>query len=184
MGSALRLHLFAADEMVWVGTSGDHLVRFATCVTGTFVCFKAAPYWLDEPQNLILAPGEDGRLVCRANGNPKPAIQWLVNGEPIEGEPGGGVCTSSAETEPSMSQSCRQGARHPWGAARGAGIAEHKPPARLGQGQLNPVWRLGTPCATISFNLGREGKRHDKTRGRVNSNLRLNLTRPLSACPL
>ncbi|KAM6044592.1 neurofascin isoform 16-T16 [Chlamydotis macqueenii] len=48
---------------------------------------KAAPYWLDEPQNLILAPGEDGRLVCRANGNPKPAIQWLVNGEPIEASP-------------------------------------------------------------------------------------------------
>ncbi|XP_025908958.1 neurofascin isoform X4 [Nothoprocta perdicaria] len=48
---------------------------------------KAAPYWLDEPQNLILAPGEDGRLVCRANGNPKPMIQWLVNGEPIEASP-------------------------------------------------------------------------------------------------
>nr|XP_032648364.1 neurofascin isoform X15 [Chelonoidis abingdonii] len=48
---------------------------------------KAAPYWLDEPQNLILAPGEDGRLVCRANGNPKPTIQWLVNGEPIEAAP-------------------------------------------------------------------------------------------------
>ncbi|KAM6233020.1 neurofascin isoform 17-T20 [Spheniscus humboldti] len=48
---------------------------------------KAAPYWLDEPQNLILAPGEDGRLVCRANGNPKPVIQWLVNGEPIEASP-------------------------------------------------------------------------------------------------
>ncbi|XP_068774794.1 neurofascin isoform X17 [Struthio camelus] len=48
---------------------------------------KAAPYWLDEPQNLILAPGEDGRLVCRANGNPKPTIQWLVNGEPIEASP-------------------------------------------------------------------------------------------------
>ncbi|XP_009984317.1 PREDICTED: neurofascin isoform X7 [Tauraco erythrolophus] len=45
---------------------------------------KAAPYWLDEPQNLILAPGEDGRLVCRANGNPKPAIQWLVNGDCFE----------------------------------------------------------------------------------------------------
>uniref|UniRef100_A0A8D0BLD8 Neurofascin n=1 Tax=Salvator merianae TaxID=96440 RepID=A0A8D0BLD8_SALMN len=48
---------------------------------------KAAPYWLDEPENLILAPGEDGRLVCRANGNPKPSIQWLVNGEPIESSP-------------------------------------------------------------------------------------------------
>nr|XP_060628943.1 neurofascin isoform X19 [Anolis sagrei ordinatus] len=45
---------------------------------------KAAPFWLDEPENLILAPGEDGRLVCQANGNPKPSIQWLVNGEPIE----------------------------------------------------------------------------------------------------
>ncbi|XP_060545749.1 neurofascin isoform X12 [Pantherophis guttatus] len=45
---------------------------------------KASPYWLDEPENLILAPGEDGRLLCRANGNPKPLIQWLVNGELLE----------------------------------------------------------------------------------------------------
>ncbi|XP_018427163.1 PREDICTED: neurofascin isoform X8 [Nanorana parkeri] len=44
---------------------------------------KAAPYWLDEPKNLILAPGENGRLVCRASGNPKPIIQWLMNGEVI-----------------------------------------------------------------------------------------------------
>ncbi|ELK03327.1 Neurofascin [Pteropus alecto] len=48
---------------------------------------KAAPYWLDEPQNLILAPGEDGRLVCRANGNPKPTVQWMVNGEPLQSAP-------------------------------------------------------------------------------------------------
>ncbi|XP_038145088.1 neurofascin homolog (chicken) a isoform X1 [Cyprinodon tularosa] len=45
---------------------------------------KAAPYWLDKPTNLVLAPEENGRLVCRANGNPKPNIQWLVDGEPIE----------------------------------------------------------------------------------------------------
>uniref|UniRef100_A0A672RN79 Neurofascin-like n=1 Tax=Sinocyclocheilus grahami TaxID=75366 RepID=A0A672RN79_SINGR len=45
---------------------------------------KAAPYWLDKPTNLVLAPDENGRLVCRARGNPKPTIQWLVNGEPIE----------------------------------------------------------------------------------------------------
>uniref|UniRef100_A0A3P9Q689 Neural cell adhesion molecule L1 n=1 Tax=Poecilia reticulata TaxID=8081 RepID=A0A3P9Q689_POERE len=44
---------------------------------------KAAPYWLDKPTNLVLAPEENGRLVCRANGNPKPNIQWLMNGEPI-----------------------------------------------------------------------------------------------------
>lgn len=79
------------------GISGGHLLQFAPCVTVPFVFLKAAPYWLDEPQNLILAPGEDGRLVCRANGNPKPSIQWLVNGEPIEGEPGR-VCTSYMKT--------------------------------------------------------------------------------------
>ncbi|XP_065097435.1 neurofascin homolog (chicken) a isoform X24 [Paramisgurnus dabryanus] len=45
---------------------------------------KAAPYWLDKPTNLVLAPEENGRLVCRANGNPKPSIQWLMNGGPIE----------------------------------------------------------------------------------------------------
>ncbi|XP_043977376.1 neurofascin homolog (chicken) a isoform X9 [Gambusia affinis] len=44
---------------------------------------KAAPYWLDKPTNLVLAPEENGRLVCRANGNPKPNIQWLMNGVPI-----------------------------------------------------------------------------------------------------
>ncbi|XP_042180569.1 neurofascin isoform X8 [Oncorhynchus tshawytscha] len=49
-----------------------------------FVQVKAAPYWLDKPFNLVLAPDESSRLVCRANGNPKPLIKWLVNGEPIE----------------------------------------------------------------------------------------------------
>lgn len=52
----------------------------------SLLAWKAAPYWLDKPTNLVLAPDENGRLVCRANGNPKPTIQWLVNGEPIESE--------------------------------------------------------------------------------------------------
>lgn len=49
------------------------------------LCPTAAPYWLDKPTNLILAPDEHGRLVCRANGKPKPTIQWFVDGEPLEG---------------------------------------------------------------------------------------------------
>ncbi|XP_036926524.1 neuronal cell adhesion molecule isoform X11 [Sturnira hondurensis] len=48
------------------------------------VTVKAAPYWITAPQNLVLSPGEDGALICRANGNPKPSISWLANGVPIE----------------------------------------------------------------------------------------------------
>ncbi|TST85784.1 Neurofascin [Bagarius yarrelli] len=45
---------------------------------------KAAPFWLHKPSNLVLAPNENGQLQCLASGKPKPSIQWLVNGEPIE----------------------------------------------------------------------------------------------------
>ncbi|XP_038192128.1 neuronal cell adhesion molecule isoform X29 [Arvicola amphibius] len=48
------------------------------------VTVKAAPYWIAAPQNLVLSPGENGTLICRANGNPKPRIAWLTNGVPIE----------------------------------------------------------------------------------------------------
>nr|XP_056703708.1 neuronal cell adhesion molecule isoform X18 [Euleptes europaea] len=44
------------------------------------VTVKAAPYWIREPTNLVLSPGEHGNLICRANGNPKPSISWLANG--------------------------------------------------------------------------------------------------------
>ncbi|XP_041802726.1 neurofascin-like [Chelmon rostratus] len=45
---------------------------------------KAAPFWLEKPTNLVLAPEETGRLVCRADGAPRPTISWFINGEPIE----------------------------------------------------------------------------------------------------
>ncbi|XP_028603042.2 neuronal cell adhesion molecule isoform X14 [Podarcis muralis] len=47
------------------------------------VTVKAAPYWIREPTNLVLSPGESGSLICRANGKPKPSISWLSNGVPI-----------------------------------------------------------------------------------------------------
>ncbi|XP_066489492.1 neuronal cell adhesion molecule isoform X3 [Tiliqua scincoides] len=47
------------------------------------VTVKAAPYWIREPTNLVLSPGEHGSLICRANGKPKPSIGWLANGVSI-----------------------------------------------------------------------------------------------------
>lgn len=56
-------------------------------LTLTFFPFSAAPYWIDgAPRNLVLAPGESNALTCRASGTPKPSINWLVNGVPVESE--------------------------------------------------------------------------------------------------
>nr|XP_033814109.1 neuronal cell adhesion molecule isoform X2 [Geotrypetes seraphini] len=47
------------------------------------VTVKAAPYWITEPRNRVMSPGEDGVLTCRAEGNPPPKITWLTNGVAI-----------------------------------------------------------------------------------------------------
>uniref|UniRef100_A0A667XSZ6 Neurofascin homolog (chicken) a n=1 Tax=Myripristis murdjan TaxID=586833 RepID=A0A667XSZ6_9TELE len=69
------------DAGQYICMASNHLGSIRHSIS---VQVKAAPYWLDKPTNLVLAPDENGRLVCRANGNPKPQIQWLMNGEPIE----------------------------------------------------------------------------------------------------
>ncbi|KAG7230970.1 hypothetical protein INR49_024999 [Caranx melampygus] len=52
------------------------------------VSVKAAPYWISgPPRNLVLAPGENGVLTCRASGTPKPSVTWAMNGIPIENSP-------------------------------------------------------------------------------------------------
>ncbi|XP_033491833.2 neuronal cell adhesion molecule-like isoform X10 [Epinephelus lanceolatus] len=52
------------------------------------VTVKAAPYWISSPpRNLVLAPGENGLLTCRASGTPKPSVTWAMNGIPIENSP-------------------------------------------------------------------------------------------------
>lgn len=50
------------------------------------VCLQltAAPFWLEKPTDLVLAPEESGRLVCRSDGAPRPTVSWFINGEPIE----------------------------------------------------------------------------------------------------
>ncbi|XP_035486862.1 neurofascin homolog (chicken) a isoform X19 [Scophthalmus maximus] len=69
------------DDGEYVCMANNHLGSIRHSI---FVHVKAAPYWLDKPTDLVLAPDENGRLVCRANGNPKPEIKWLMNGEPLE----------------------------------------------------------------------------------------------------
>ncbi|XP_053717703.1 neuronal cell adhesion molecule a isoform X1 [Synchiropus splendidus] len=51
------------------------------------VTVKAAPFWVSAPRNLILAPNETGILTCRVGGDPKPIIDWFINGIPIANAP-------------------------------------------------------------------------------------------------
>ncbi|XP_053725347.1 neurofascin homolog (chicken) a isoform X5 [Synchiropus splendidus] len=75
------LSISEEDAGEYICMANNHLGSIRHSI---FVQVKAAPYWLDKPTNLVLAPDENGRLVCRANGNPKPTIEWLINGQPIQ----------------------------------------------------------------------------------------------------
>ncbi|XP_072509142.1 neuronal cell adhesion molecule isoform X3 [Notamacropus eugenii] len=78
------IHVSEADSGKYKCTARNSLGFVEHTIS---VTVKAAPYWITAPRNLVLSPGEDGTLICRANGNPKPSISWLTNGVPIEMAP-------------------------------------------------------------------------------------------------
>lgn len=56
------------------------------CFSADLISMTAAPFWLEKPSNLVLAPEENARLVCRSDGIPRPSIRWFINGDTIEGK--------------------------------------------------------------------------------------------------
>uniref|UniRef100_A0A8B9LZ65 Neural cell adhesion molecule L1 n=1 Tax=Astyanax mexicanus TaxID=7994 RepID=A0A8B9LZ65_ASTMX len=48
---------------------------------------KSTPFWVQKPESLVLSRDDGGQIECQADGIPRPRIQWLVNGEPIEDLP-------------------------------------------------------------------------------------------------
>ncbi|KAJ8265110.1 hypothetical protein COCON_G00142090 [Conger conger] len=88
-----RVKLENFNKMLRIGRTTDEDTADYTCTAVNkmdiirhvfYVRVKVVPYWVEKPANLIVAPDENGRIVCRAQGTPKPTVQWLVNGEPIE----------------------------------------------------------------------------------------------------
>lgn len=72
------------------GEKSSSGARRISCTVGlkrlTCLHLTAAPFWLERPSDLVLAPEEDGRLVCRSDGTPRPTVAWFINGEPTDCE--------------------------------------------------------------------------------------------------
>uniref|UniRef100_A0A9J8BLJ9 Ig-like domain-containing protein n=1 Tax=Cyprinus carpio carpio TaxID=630221 RepID=A0A9J8BLJ9_CYPCA len=44
------------------------------------------PRIIHHPSDVVVRVGSPATLSCRAEGNPKPTIQWLRNGQPLDTE--------------------------------------------------------------------------------------------------
>jgi len=51
------------------------------------VTVQSAPHWITSPNNTNATECETVIFQCIAAGNPKPRLQWLINGKPMEKAP-------------------------------------------------------------------------------------------------
>ncbi|KAM9847003.1 roundabout homolog 4 [Aulostomus maculatus] len=51
---------------------------------------ETPPRIVHHPSDVVVKTGSPAALSCRADGNPKPTIEWLHNGQPLEGPKGDG----------------------------------------------------------------------------------------------
>lgn len=63
-----------------------------------YLLSAAVPFWLEKPESLVLSRDDSGSIVCRADGIPRPQIQWMVNGEPINGEKDSSFMSSQGQS--------------------------------------------------------------------------------------
>lgn len=50
------------------------------------VSVASAPYWIRAPNNTNAAQDESVQFECLAEGDPKPNLEWLLNGQPISAQ--------------------------------------------------------------------------------------------------
>jgi len=46
-------------------------------------CYAEPPVVITSPQDENVTEGDTATILCRANGSPRPAIQWIFNGAPL-----------------------------------------------------------------------------------------------------
>uniref|UniRef100_A0A5F8HDJ6 Neural cell adhesion molecule L1 n=2 Tax=Monodelphis domestica TaxID=13616 RepID=A0A5F8HDJ6_MONDO len=85
-----------------------------------YVTVEAAPYWLQEPESLVLAPGETARLNCQVQGRPRPMVTWRINGVSLENltrddklrVQGGALILSNVQPNDTMVTQCEARNKH------------------------------------------------------------------------
>uniref|UniRef100_A0A3B5A2N1 Roundabout guidance receptor 4 n=1 Tax=Stegastes partitus TaxID=144197 RepID=A0A3B5A2N1_9TELE len=48
---------------------------------------ETPPHIVHQPTDVVVKAGNPASLSCRADGNPKPVIEWLYNGQPLQTDP-------------------------------------------------------------------------------------------------
>lgn len=61
--------------------SNGHGAQLSHAIT---VTVSSAPHWIISPSNAIAAQDENIAFQCTAGGKPKPNLQWLLNGQPLD----------------------------------------------------------------------------------------------------
>lgn len=60
--------------------SNGHGTQLSHAIT---VSVSSAPYWITAPNNTNAAQDESVQFQCLAEGKPKPTLEWLLNGQPL-----------------------------------------------------------------------------------------------------
>uniref|UniRef100_A0AAQ4RM67 Neurofascin n=1 Tax=Gasterosteus aculeatus aculeatus TaxID=481459 RepID=A0AAQ4RM67_GASAC len=93
LGASPRIKVKNFNKMIQIQKASFDDVGEYTCTATNKIGYiehtvtvrvKAAPFWLEKPTDLVLAPEENGRLLCQSDGAPRPTVSWFINGEPIE----------------------------------------------------------------------------------------------------
>jgi hypothetical protein len=51
-----------------------------------FFFSSAKPTWKFQPVDKRVSVGDSTSLNCQAEGNPKPTVEWYINGNPVKGK--------------------------------------------------------------------------------------------------
>jgi len=73
-------HVDEQDEGTYECTASGHGSQLSHAMQ---VSVSSAPYWIRAPNNTNAAQDEAVEFECLAEGDPKPNLEWLINGQPL-----------------------------------------------------------------------------------------------------